>query len=214
MSLLILAASSSLFGQDWSASTNTLLTFSLQSSAGILDRLDTYELITDREKSLYNRYQDTLSNRLARFALEPFYAELANASITLQPKDALAEYLTYGDDGLPSILFPKRAVKRLANKGYTGDYFFNTKISISANGIVTGTSERVKPKVTCQIKVYDAAGEEVKNVEVEVLSPNFIKSTEFPKLTFDKIGLDYIEMLQKRLEPLVRQAVEEAVAEL
>lgn len=212
--LLLMAVSFSLFGQDWKASKNTLLNFTLQSSAGILDRLDTYELTTEREKSLYNRYQDTLSARLARFALDPVYAELAAADITLEPKQALAEHLTYGKDGLPSILMPKRAIKRVGNKGYTTDYFFNIKISIEAHGMVTGVSKRVKPKVRCQIKVYDAAGEDIKNEEAEVLASDYIKSTEFPNLIFDKIGLDYIEMLQKRLEPLVLEAVEAAVEKL
>lgn len=212
--LLFIIASCQLFGQDQTASTNTLLSFSVQSSAGILDRLDTYELTTEREKSLYNRYQDALNARLVRFALDPFYAELAIAETTLEPKEALTEYLTYGKDGLPSVLFPKRAIKRVTNKGYTADHYFSTKISIEANGIISGTSKRVKPKVSCQIKVFDAEGEEVSNVEAEVLAANFIKSTEFPNLTFDKIGLDYIEMLQSRLEPLVQQAVEEAVSKL
>jgi len=80
--------------------------------------------------------------------------------------------------------------------------------------MMAGVSKRVKPKVRCQIKVFNPEREVVKNIESEVLSADFIKSTEFPNLLFDKIGLDYIEMLQTRLEPLVLQAVEEAVGQL
>lgn len=211
-SLLFVAVS--LYSQDWPGSKNTLLSFSVNSSAEILERLDTYELTTEREKSLYNRYQDTLDARLVRFALSPVYTQLDAAAIALEPKEALAELVTYGKDGLPSILIPKQVIKRLTNKGYTSDHYFIVKISIEANGFVAGVSKRVKPKVRCQIKVFNPEREVVKNVESEILSANFIKSTEFPNLRFDKIGLDYIEMLQARLEPLVLQAIEEAVTQL
>jgi hypothetical protein len=209
-----MAAATTLFGQDWSSSKNTLLSFSVKSSAAILERLDSYELTTEREKDLYVRYQDTLNVRLARVVLPVVYSQLAAAEITLEPKDALVDLVTYGQDGLPSILIPKQVIKRLANKGYTSDHYFVIKINMEAQGMMGGVTARVKPRARCQIKVFAAARKVVKEVDSERVATDFIRSTDFPRRRFDKIGLDYIEMLQARMEPLVLRAVEEAVGQL
>lgn len=202
------------FSQDWPGSSNTLLDLSVQSSTEIIDRLDPYEPVTEREKSLYRRYQDTLNARLVQFALTPLNTLLKEDNISLAPTDALAEYLTYSKDGLPNILMPKRAIKKVGNNGYTTDYFFSFKLIVKAHGAIAGLSERVKPKVQCRIRVFDPSGEEVRDVESEILSSAFVKSSEFPQLSFDKIGLDHIEMLQHRLEPLVIEALKEAIGKL
>ncbi len=211
--LISLLTFTTLKAQDFSTSHNTLLGLSVTVSDEVVNRLDRYEVETDRERDLMQRYDDTMNYRMQRLVQEPLFALMEEQGISLQPSDALRDFVNYGNDNMPSYLFPKQAIRKILNRGYETDYFFQIKISIEANSLMAGLMERVKPKITCTIKVFDAERDVVKEVQYQYVAADHIKETQFPGIRFDKLGLDYREMLLDRLDPMLMEAIVETMGE-
>jgi hypothetical protein len=203
-----------LFGQDYDNAKLTLLLFNSNVNAGIYDRLDSYEPATDREKYNFKRYQDSLDVHMTNIGLESLYANLTKRSLDIQPLNAIEEWVDYNKNGLPNILLPKPIIKRLKEKGYETDYYLSISISVEPNSMFGGLSGSVKPKASCQIKIFNTDRDVVAKYDAEIESSSKIQERDFPRLKFDKTAYDHILMLMPYLKPLVQDAVKLAVEKL
>lgn len=201
--------------QDFTASQNTLLALNVLPGSEILDKLDSYEPKTTREKDNFKESKAYLEAMLTELAINSIYTELAaQKEITLEDKDALRDYITYGKDGLPVVIIPKSAIKKLVKKGYETDYYFVVNLATGLNLLMKGLPGQIKPQVTCTIKVFDQDKKQVKKIEEKVKMKTAIKMKDFPKRKFDKLDKDYMTLLVEKLTPLVKEAFMAACKQL
>ncbi len=199
--------------QDFTSTKNVLLEMKSGSSPDVLNALDDYDMVTEREKRLYNRNLDSLRVMMQRYACTIYYAEVnGRKKYNLPDKDALRDHVKYGKHGFPSILIPKTVVKKLVKNGYDADYYFSFAVSVDLRSLLGGFSSSIKPTISCDIKVFSPEREIVKKVNHSYKSNTPIRSFDFPMNSFDKLAFDHIMILSEKLKPLVRQAVKETVA--
>lgn len=205
----------SIHSQDFTTTKNVLLDMRSSSSGEVLNALDDYDPVTDREQRLYNRNVDSLRVMMQRYACEVYYAEInGRKNFNLADKDALRGHVKYGDNGFPSILIPKTVVKKLVRNGYEADYYFSLGINVTHRSALGGLSSNVKPTIVCDIKVFSPEREVVTNVDHRYKSDTPIRSWDFPANSFDKLAFDHIMILAEKLKPLVKQAVKETVSKM
>ena len=212
---LFLILSINLQAQDFTTTKNVLLDMRSSSSGEVLNALDDYDPTTEREKRLYNRNVDSLRVMMQRYAWEIYQAELnGRKKYNIPDKDALRGHVKYATNGFPSILIPKTVVKKLVKNGYDADFYFSLGVNVGMRSTLTSLGSNVKPAVTVDVKVFSPEREIVKKIERRYKSDTAIRSWDFPANDFDKLAFDHIMILAKKLEPLVRQAVKDIVAEL
>lgn len=210
--LYLLCVSLTIQAQDFTASQNTFLSLNVLPEGAILDKLDSYEPKTSREKKHFEESKDYLQALLTEMSIALLYEELeTKKSIKLEDKDALRDFATYGNDGLPIVIIPKAAIKKLKKKGYESDYYFRFNITIGLNLLMKGLPGQLKPEVTCSAKVFDMNGKVVKKVEEKIKTKTAIKMKDFPNRKFDKLDKDYMDLLVEKLKPQITDAVVAAV---
>lgn len=203
-----LLMSLTLCGQDLTTSQNTLLALNVLPGNEILDKLDAYEPKTTREKENFKDSKAYLDAMLTELAIQAVYTELVTQKdINLEDKDVLRDFITYGKDGLPVVIIPKNAIKKLMKKGYETDYYFVVNITTGLNLLMKGLPGQIKPQVTCTIKVFDKDRKQIKKVEEKVKTKTAIKMRDFPKRKFDKLDKDYMTILVEKLSPLISNAI-------
>lgn len=212
---LLLVIATHMYAQDFTATKNVLLDMRSGSSPEVLNALDDYKPVTEREKRLYSRNTDSLRVMIQRYAWEIYQAELnGRKNYNLPDKDALREYVKYADSGFPSILIPKTVVKKLVRDGYDADYYFSLGVSVDLRSLLGGFDSNIKPAVSCDIKVFSPDRDVVKKVDHRYQSETPIRSWDFPGHSFDKLAFDHIMILVRKLKPYVEAAVKEAVAKM
>ena len=203
-----LLMSLTLCGQDLTTSQNTLLALNVLPGNEILDKLDAYEPKTTREKENFKDSKAYFDAMLTELAIQAVYTELVTQKdINLEDKDVLRDFITYGKDGLPVVIIPKNAIKKLMKKGYETDYYFVVNITTGLNLLMKGLPGQIKPQVTCTIKVFDKDRKQIKKVEEKVKTKTAIKMRDFPKRKFDKLDKDYMTILVEKLSPLISNAI-------
>ena len=174
----------------------------MSQSTDILDQLDNYEPVTDREKKSYKRHADSLQVRLKRKAFLLFNDLLKEQkNIPLEDLASMEEYINYDKNGFPVILIPKTVIKKLGSKGYQSDYYFSVNVTVGNNALIGGLSGQVKPTISCDVKVFDHDRAVVKKASFQQKANSNIKALSFPGRMFDKMGMDYIDMLVDIIQP-------------
>ena len=206
---------SGLIAQDFTSTKNVLLQMKSGSSSDLLNALDNYEPVTEREKKLLSRNTDSLKVMMQHYAFEVYYAELnIKKRYNLADKNALQGHVKYNKLGYPSIVLPKAVVKKLVKNKYDADYYFSLGVSVEHRSILGSLNSNIRPTISCDIKVYSPDREVVKNITHNYKDSSPIKSFDFPERKFDKLAFDHILILAEKLKPFVRQAVIETVARM
>lgn len=204
-----------LHGQDFTNSQNTVLSLRTYASDELTKRLDNYEPKTKREKENYFESKQFYDSALEEYTIAQIYTALTEkAGLKLEEKDALIDYIMYGDNGLPSILIPKSAIKKIVKKGHQTDYYFvfNINIGISIAGtLLPGT---LKPEVKCEVKVFSPKKELVKKIVGKNDGKTAIRMKDFPHKKFDKLEIEYMELLVEKIKPMITEAVLAAAEKL
>ena len=213
--ICFLFAGLTLQAQDFTTSQNTFLSLSANPESALLDKLDSYEPKTSREKEQYKKNKAYFSALATEMAIGLVYQELeTQKGIKLADKDALRDFIPYGNDGLPIVIIPKSAAKKMKKKGHETDYYFHFSVATGVSLVMKGLPGQLKPQVTCTIKVFDGDGKVIKKVEEKVKTKTAIKLKDFPKRKFDKLDKGYISMLTQKLKPQITKAVIAAVKQL
>ena len=134
----------------------------------------------------------------------------------LESKDAIRDFVTYGNDGLPNVMIPKAVIKKLGKKGYESDYYFSFTMNVDLSTLAKTMkfSGKVKPEYRCSIKVFDKDRSIVKKSEFKQKTKDPLKSLNFPKRKFDKLEKDYMDLLVEEMEPLMKEAIKQTVASI
>ena len=117
--------------KEFTASKNTLLELNAYVASDVIDKLDAYNPISEREKEKLKESKNYLDAKITQLFLDAVYKELAaTRNIPLESKDAIRDFVTYGNDGLPNVLIPKSVIKKLNKKGYETDYYFSFSMNV------------------------------------------------------------------------------------
>lgn len=215
--IFLLTTLSSLTAQEFTSSKNTLLELNAIIDSDVMDKLDAYSPISEREKDKLKESKDYLDARVTEIFLNAIYTELADSkNIPLESKDAIRDFVTYGNDGLPNVLIPKAVIKKLGKKGYETDYYFSFSLNVDIPVLAKTNkfSGRVKPEYRCTIKVFDEDRAIVKKSEFKQKTKEPLLARDFPKRKFDKLEKDYIDLLVEEMKPLLGEAIKQTVAQI
>lgn len=205
------------YAQDFTASDNTLLSLTTSIEDDWVEQLDDYKPVTSRVKDDLKSNMKLLENMLEKGAAASVYRELAEQKkIILKDQDALKDFVTYNENGLPVPLIAKTAIKKVTGKGYETDYYFVVNIlpSLSLGRMMKGLPGQFKPEMKCIIKIFDNDKEMVKKVEAKFKPKKPIKRGDFPKRKFDKLKAEYMTLLAEKLQLVTDEAIKAAVKQL
>ena len=189
----------------------TFLDLDASVSPDLLDRLDNYQPMTDRERVLLKNNLDSLTAWISVDLAIALYEAFERKGLPFEPVDALRDYLPYDHMGLPSVLIAKSAIKKLDKQGYRSDLYFSFQLNVGVRGILQGIGTRIRPKMECTLKIFSPERELIRTLQVDWAAEEHIDSAEFPRRRFDKLSFDHLLQLYDRLRPaLVSLAVEAA----
>lgn len=209
---LMLLATLNLSAQDLAESKNTFLNLTLITSSSLIDQLDSKKATYKSKQEAYKESQEYLKALMVEHAVNTIYAELATQKgIKLEDKKALKEYVTYAA-GLPLVLIPKSAIKKLKKRGYQSDHYFSFTISMD-HDILGATPFEVSPRTKCNIKIFNANREVVKKIEEKHETDAVIKKRDFEE-GFSKFNSSDMEELADKLKPILTEAIIAAINQL
>ena len=207
----IFAASSN--AQDFQKTNNAVASYFCSVSNEIVNQIDTYTPLTSREKEQIGKFQKQLDYQIEQACLDTLMKKIGD-KVNLMPLDALESVITYTAGGYPSLMFPKKKIKKVG-KEIGADHYFVFNISVSpviglAPKLVTST----KPEVVVTIKIFDNQGNKVNTIKMNKKAKKGIKRIDFARKKFDKLDLEYVDPLVEKLMPTIEEAISMAVAKV
>lgn len=195
--------------QDLAASKNTFLSVSFTISSTIAGKLDPKKAVLNSAKESQRTNQAYLKALLQEFAVTTLYDELSTQhNITLEKKEALRDYTLFSE-GLPLVLIPKSAIKKILKKGYETDFFHTIVLSVTED-IFGSASFEVIPEIKSTIKIFDNKRAVVKKIVQESKVENPIKKRDFEH-GFSKFSDVDMEELAEKLKPIIKENIVMAV---
>lgn len=215
--LFLVFVSANVFAQDFKTSDNTLISLSVKIDDGWIDKLSNdQKLYLDQSKESYKYNKFIMQERMDTTTLAKVYEAITSKGIPLKDKDALQDFMTYNDNGIPSSAIPKTIIKKVIKKGYETDYYFSVNLmyTLGVGSMVKGLPGQVKPEMKCTIKVFDKEREVVKKAEGKFKLKKAIKRSDFPGRSFSKISERNISLLAKKLQPVIDGAIDAAIKKM
>ncbi len=209
---LFLLSNLCLSAQELAESKNTFLNLLFSTSSLVINQLDGKKASYASQKEAFQESQKYLKALLEEYTVNTLYTELeTQKGIRLEEKNALKEYLTYAQ-GLPLVLIPKSAIKKLKKRGYQSDHYFSFTISVD-HDILGATPYEVAPRIKCTLKVFNANRETVKKIEEKYQPETIIKKRDFED-GFSKFNSTDMEKLAEKLKPILHEGIIAAINQL
>lgn len=184
--------------------------FRLQPS--FVEFYDNSEAGTDRERKLMNKVAKKRNLALGEKVYEAMMEALKTEhQIEFLPVETLEGMISYSNEGYPMVILPKKAIKKKIPQG-TADYYFSFVV-ISDSALIPGL-KGLKPKTTVVIKIFDAKGSKIKDIEMDVKAETYLNKEQFPDGSFDKMDETYIEPFVDLMMPYVKEAITKAVKDI
>ncbi len=210
--LVFLCFSLNATAQDLSTSKNTFLNIVFTVSANIPDQLDPKKAILSSAKESARANQAYLKALLQEYTVSTLYEELSTQhNIVLEEKEALREYTLFSE-GMPLVLIPKSAIKKILKKGYETDYFYSFMVSVTKD-IFGSASFEVIPEVKTTLKIFDTNRAIVKKIDQKYKEDKAIKKRDFEN-GFSKFSDVDMEELAEKLKPAIKECIVGAVKQL
>lgn len=191
---------------------NTILQFKVSVSDDILSALDSNEPRSEREKENLVKTKYLLDELLIHKAFEIFESKLIDKSIELKPVDILKEQgINYNEYGFPELIPSKLIIKNLQKNGYNSDYFLSLDIIFNKVVDLFGSGKLIKQfKLDTNVKctLFDQAGRKINISNGSTQGENLIRAKDFPEKKFDKMELEYMELLVEKLIPELDEAMD------
>ena len=198
--------------QDFSNSKNTFLNIVFTVSANIPNQLDPKKAILPSDKESAHANQAYLKALLQEYTVTTLYDELSTQhNIVLEEKEALREYTLFSE-GMPLVLIPKSAIKKILKKGYETDYFYSFMVGVTED-IFGSASFEVIPEVKTTLKIFDNKRAVVKKIDQKYKEDKAIKKRDFEN-GFSKFSDVDMEELAEKLQPAIKESIIRAVKQL
>ncbi|WP_341225522.1 hypothetical protein [uncultured Arcticibacterium sp.] len=206
------------FSQDLKSGKNTIIKVDYLYASLLLNNLDKYAPATSREKKSYDSIQKQLNIDWQNNLYDKALAALSENDIKTEPINALENYKVLYNNGFPTILMAKSAIKKMVKNGYNSDNFILIKLSTEADtglkGASTTTVNKFTPKAKVTIDVFTSDGKKVHSADHTASAPEKVTNKAYFGSRFDKLDDDMILRLKELYEPLISEAISEAVAKL
>jgi hypothetical protein len=214
--VLALALSYSFFAKAQDAQ-NQRIAFSYISSnfeKAIFEQLDKSKL-TGKSLKMYEKSMKRLNTKTIIYFENYLREKLTEQSFEVLPLNTVS---TMGNsalnmDGYPLIVFPKKTLKKHADKDLS-DYFISATLAISKPiAALVG----MKPEISVTLKLFSKNGELIKKVNTLHKTEKKISNMGFAVNTsesFDKMDYEHAEILFEKVESKIQSAIDEAVLEL
>ncbi|AWV97188.1 hypothetical protein [Arcticibacterium luteifluviistationis] len=214
--LVISALSIKSFSQDLIAGKNTVIKVDYLYASILLNNLDKYAPATPREKKSFDNIQKQLNIDWQNNLYDKAMAAFSENDIKTEPINALESYKVMYNNGFPNILMAKSAIKKMVKNGYSSDNFILIKLSTEADTGPKGASSSIVNKFTpiakVTVDVFTSDGKKVHSAEHKASAPEKITNKAYFAGRFDKLDDDMILRLKELYEPLISEAISEAVA--
>lgn len=196
---------------------NTILQFKVSVSDDILNALDPNGPRSEKEKENLIETKYLLEEILIHEAFEIFESKLKEKSIALKPVDILQAYgISYNEYGFPELIPSKLIIKNLQKNGFNSDYFLSLDVIFNKVDDLFGSGKLIKQfKLDTNVKctLFDLAGRKINISNGNIQSKNLIRAKDFPEKKFNKMELEYMELLVEKLIPELNEAMDEMLKE-
>jgi len=206
-------------GQDLAGKKNTVVQFDFTMYESVLSKLDPYEPSTVREKENYREAKQYIEKKLVDNMSELTEKYLANHfSASLQPIQTLEDYkVVYNSKGYLNTMIVKSVIKKVNKKGYESDFFLACSVTLESTTDMLGKAKltkQFKPQITFNISIFDDQGTKLQKFQGKLKAENPIKAKSFPSLKFDKMEIEYMDLLLEMLQPDLEAALEKALSQI
>lgn len=180
----------------------------------IFEQLDKSKL-TGKSLKLYEKSMKKLNAKTLGFFNKYLSEQLKGEPYQVLPLNTVSSMSNsaLNLEGYPLILFPKKTLKKNADKDLS-DVFLSATLSISKPiAAVVG----MKPEILVTLKLFNKDGELLNKVSVNQKTDKKISNMGFAvnqSQAFDKMDYDHALILFSKVEPKIMSTIEEAVAEL
>ncbi len=180
----------------------------------IPETMDKDEL-TAKEEKLYEKFMKRINNKSMLYFENNLSEKLTEKGFAVLPLNAVSVMgkSAMNLEGYPFIFFPKRTLKKHAEKN-VAEHFISATLSISKP--VTAVIG-MKPTIIVSLKIFDKNGVLIDKVSATQKTEKKISNIGFAvneKESFSKIDIEHAAILFSKMEETIGMAINEAINKL
>lgn len=180
----------------------------------IIKSLDNDKLTASNQK-VHLRWKKKFKMQLEQQLLDKMDAYLKSNNVDIQPMETIAKIHSGSEGSFPSVLFPKKLLKKKAKDADIGEHFVSAALAIT-KPLFPKLMKPYSLEYTLTLKIFNNEGKMLKKLKKEIKSESTMGGMKVPddEKLFSKIADESIDWFLEHFGGATEQVVAEAFDEL